>query len=117
MTVNIYDNANQMAEVLKQTEQYEAWQKAFDAVQGDAEAKDLFKQFQEIQMTVQKMMQSQQKPAPDQEKEWDAVAQKVQSNDLIKNLMASEQILNNLLGELNDLVTKPISEAYASANK
>ncbi|GAP02216.1 hypothetical protein FPFC_010940 [Fructobacillus pseudoficulneus] len=117
MTVNIYDNANEMAKVLVETDQYQAWQTAFDAVQADAEAKDLFKQFQSIQMTVQQMMQAQQQPTPDQEKEWDGVAKKVQENEKIKNLMAAEQVLNTLLGEINEIVTKPVSEAYAQSQK
>ncbi|MBS9335913.1 YlbF family regulator [Fructobacillus papyrifericola] len=117
MSVNIYDNANEMAKVLTQTEQYTAWKTAFDAVQGDETAKDLFKKFQTIQMTVQQMMQAQKTPTPDQEKEWDAVAKDVQANEKIKALMASEQLLNTLLGEINDIVTKPVSESYAAAHK
>ncbi|GAP00463.1 YlbF family regulator [Fructobacillus ficulneus] len=117
MTVNIYDNANEMAKVLVETDQYKAWQTAFDAVQGDADSKDLFKQFQMIQMTVQQMMQAQQQPTPDQEKEWDAVAKQVQENDKIKDLMAAEQVLNTLLGEINEIVTKPVSESYAKAQQ
>ncbi|MDF7626601.1 YlbF family regulator [Leuconostocaceae bacterium ESL0723] len=115
MTVNIYDNANEMANVLTETDQYIAWQNAFGAVQDDQEAKDLFAQFQKIQATVQQLMQAQQTPKPEQEKEWDAVAKDVQSNELIKNLMTAEQNLNGLLGELNEIVTKPISQAYADA--
>lgn len=114
MTVNIYDNANEMAKVLVQTEQYTAWQDAFKAVQADEEAKDLFEKFQNIQMKVQELMQAQQTPAPEQEQEWDAVAKDVQANDHIKALMAAEQTLNTLLSDLNDIVTKPISEAYAA---
>ncbi|MBS9338271.1 YlbF family regulator [Fructobacillus sp. M2-14] len=117
MSVNIYDNANEMANVLKETEQYQSWKTAFDAVQGDEAAKDLFKQFQTIQMTVQQMMQAQQTPTPEQEKEWDAVAKDVQANDKIKSLMAAEQVLNTLLGEINDIVTKPVSESYAAVHK
>ncbi|CAH1852280.1 YlbF family regulator [Convivina praedatoris] len=114
MTVNIYDNANEMANVLTETDQYITWQNAFSAVKADVEAKALFEQFQGIQMKVQQMMQAQETPAPEQEKEWDAVAKQVQENELIKGLMAAEQALNSLLGELNDIVTKPISEAYAA---
>ncbi|USS92069.1 YlbF family regulator [Fructobacillus americanaquae] len=117
MTVNIYDNANSMAKVLVETDQYKSWLTAFDAVQADAAAKDLFKQFQAIQMTVQQMMQAQQQPTPEQEKEWDAVAKQVQENDKIKDLMAAEQILNTLLGEINEIVTKPVSESYAKVQQ
>ncbi|MBS9334763.1 YlbF family regulator [Fructobacillus sp. M1-13] len=117
MSVNIYDNANEMAKVLTQTEQYTAWEEAFNAVQADEKSKDLFKKFQSIQMTVQQMMQAQQTPSEEQEKEWDAVAKDVQANDKIKALMAAEQVLNTLLGEINDIVTKPVSESYAAAHK
>ncbi len=68
MTVNIYDNANEMANVLKQTQEYTAWQKAFDDIQNNEEAKNLFGKFQEVQVAVQKMMQVQQQPNPEQEK-------------------------------------------------
>lgn len=117
MAVNIYDNANEMAKVLTQTEQYQSWEKAFKDVQGDEKSKDLFKQFQTIQMTVQQMMQAQKTPTPEQEKEWDAIAKDVQADEKIKALMAAEQVLNTLLGEINDIVTKPVSESYAAAHK
>ncbi|MDF7636855.1 YlbF family regulator [Leuconostocaceae bacterium ESL0958] len=115
MTVNIYDNANEMAQVLPETEQFKAWQASFDAVQEDAAAKELFQKFQTVQMTVQQMMQAQQQPSEEQEKEWDAVAKQVSDNDKIKELMGAEKILNDLLGELNDIVTKPVAAAYQAA--
>ena len=114
MTVNIYDNANEMAQVLKTTKQYTAWQTAFDAIQADAEAKALFDQFQAIQMAVQQMMQTQQQPDAEQEKTWNDVAAKVQENETITALLTAEQALNTLLTELNDIVTKPVADAYAA---
>ncbi len=113
MTVNIYDNANEMANVLKETQQYTAWQEAFDAIQNDEEAKSLFGHFQAVQSAVQQMMQMQQQPSPEQEKEWDAIAADVQKNDLITVLLTAEQALNTILTEVNDIVTKPVAEAYA----
>lgn len=116
MTVNIYDNANEMAKVLTETQQYIAWQNAFSDVQEDATSKELFGEFQQIQHAVQQMMQTQQQPDPAKVKEWDAVAAKVQNDDKIKALMAAEQALNTLLTEINDIVTKPVAEAYAKLN-
>lgn len=113
MTVNIYDNANEMSNVLKETQQYTAWQAAFDNIQNDETAKNLFGQFQEIQIAVQQMMQSQQQPKPEQEKEWDAIAAEVQKNELIAVLLTAEQALNTLLTELNDIITKPVADSYA----
>ncbi|GMA68797.1 UPF0342 protein [Leuconostoc litchii] len=113
MTVNIYDNANEMANVLTETQQYTVWQNAFNEVQDDAESKELFSSFQKIQMAVQQMMQNQQQPKPEQEKAWDDVAKKVQQNAKITSLMEAEQSLNTLLTELNDIVTKPVATAYS----
>lgn len=114
MIVNIYDNANEMANVLKETQQYTAWQAAFDAIQADSEAKALFDQFQDIQMSVQQMMQTQQQPTAEQEKTWNEVAAQVQENEIITALLSAEQALNTLLTELNDIVTKPVADAYAA---
>lgn len=113
MTVNIYDNANEMANVLKGTQQYIAWEEAFNAIQNDEEAKVLFGKFQSVQSAVQQMMQMQQQPNPEQEKEWDIIAADVQKNELITVLLTSEQSLNTLLTEVNDIVTKPVASAYA----
>ena len=112
MTVNIYDNANEMANVLKQTQEYTAWQKAFDDIQNNEEAKNLFGKFQEVQVAVQKMMQVQQQPNPEQEKEWDIIAAEVQKNELITALLTAEQALNKLLTELNDIITKPVADVF-----
>ena len=114
MTVNIYDNANEMANVLKQTQEYTSWQKAFDDIQNNEDAKNLFGKFQEVQIAVQKMMQVQQQPSSEQEKEWDVIAAEVQKNDLITALLTA---LNKLLTELNDIITKPVADAYAQLRK
>ena len=110
--VNIFDNANEMANILKETEAYQTWDVAFKAVTADPTSLALFQKFQTLQASVQQMMQMQQQPTKEQEETWNATAKEVQENAAIADLMTAEQALNQLLSDINDAVTRPITEAY-----
>ena len=53
MSNNIYDSANQIEREIRQMDEFLALSDAFDAVKENEEAFELFKAFQELQMTLQ----------------------------------------------------------------
>lgn len=110
--MSIQENAQNLAQELQQTPEFTTWQKAFDAVQADQAAADLFNQFQQVQQTVQVMIHSGETPTQEQTQAWDKLAEAVQAQPVITELLASEQALNALLTDLNTIVTAPVASAY-----
>ncbi|WP_125702874.1 YlbF family regulator [Lacticaseibacillus daqingensis] len=109
---NVYDTANQLAEDLRQSQQYQDLKKAYDMLKLDAVAYALFKQFQDKQMELQqKQMQGQEVTQADVQPLQD-LGDKMQNIQPIQDLMAREQSLSILMDDLNKAISQPIVELY-----
>ena len=99
--INIYDNVNAVAADLRETAQYKTLRDAVEALNADAAAKDVFQRFQAAQ-----------KPEAAQVAEWQEIAGEMDKHDSLKKMMEAEQAVNQLLMEINNIITKPIAELY-----
>ena len=111
-TVNIYDDANQMATHLQELPQFLGLQNAFAALKKDDIAFTMFKKFQTQQMTLQQKQMQGQELTDDEIKEIQELAQKIGDIDAIKNLMEQERQLSQTMDELNQIISKPIADIY-----
>lgn len=114
MVVNIYDTANEMEEQMNKTQEFTALKKAFADMQNDPDSMLLFTKFQSKQMELQKKQQAGQQPTQDEIKEMQDLAQQFSAKPLIKNLMQKEQAMDNMLQQLNEIITGPIRNLYNS---
>ena len=114
MVVNIYDTANEMEEQMNKTQEFTALKKAFADMQADPDSMLLFTKFQSKQMELQKKQQTGQQPTQDEIKEMQDLAQQFSAKPLIKNLMEKEQAMDNMLQQLNEIITGPIRNLYNS---
>lgn len=115
--VNIYDSANQLAEDMRQTDQFKALETALAAIKADEKSSSLFKQMDEIQA---KIMTSQQNGQPLSKEDQDAytkLSQEVQNDDNIGKLLAAEQGLYQLIDDVQKTFTKPINDLYQDLRK
>lgn len=110
--INIYDNVNATAKDLAQTEQYLALKDALAAVHADTEAEAVFKRFQSEQQAIQAAVQAGQEPTQDQIKTWQEVAADMDKSEVLQTLMQAEGAMNNLLQDINSIITKPIADLY-----
>lgn len=112
MTVNIYDSVNQVASDLPQTQQFMAVQNAFAALKQDQVAFSMYKEFSELQEVLRNAQLSGQQPKEEDVKKLQELAKKMNDMDAVKNLMAAEQSLNQLLNDINSIIIKPINDVY-----
>ncbi|MFB9770012.1 YlbF family regulator [Lactiplantibacillus modestisalitolerans] len=112
MAVNIYDTANELEQQLRQTKEYRELKTAYDAMAANKTAYDLFKEFQEIQMQLSQKQMNGEDLTDDEVKHAHELADKVGNVDEIKALMGKERNLNQLMNELNKIITKPVQELY-----
>ncbi|MGX4687409.1 YlbF family regulator [Vagococcus sp. JNUCC 83] len=112
MSNNIYDSANQIEREIRQMDEFLALNDAFDAVKANEEAFELFKAFQELQMTLQqKQMQGEEFSDEDAQKAQE-MAEKVQNEALIQDLMQKEQAFSMIVNDLNRIIMQPVQELY-----
>lgn len=112
MTVNIYDSVNQVASDLPQTQQFMAVQNAFAALKQDQVAFSMYKEFSELQEVLRNAQLNGQQPKEEDVKKLQELAKKINDMDAVKNLMAAEQSLNQLLNDINSIIIKPINDVY-----
>ncbi|MGX7393908.1 MULTISPECIES: YlbF family regulator [Carnobacterium] len=112
MNNNIYDTANQLEQELRTTEAYADLKAAFDSVKNNAEANEVFQQFQEIQMKLQQKQMSGEEILEEEIKEAQEMALKSGDNAIIKDLMEAEQKLSTLIDDLNRIIMKPVQDIY-----
>ncbi|KRN02109.1 hypothetical protein FD13_GL000248 [Levilactobacillus senmaizukei DSM 21775 = NBRC 103853] len=102
----------EVAQALQETSEFQGLQDAFEAMKADEATYTLFKQFQQIQMDLQQKQMAGQQLTDDEMKHAREVADQVAKIDVIKTLMDKERDVNNLLSDLNKMITQPIEDIY-----
>ncbi|MDP4083952.1 MAG: YlbF family regulator [Bacillota bacterium] len=112
MAVNLYDAAHDLEKVIRESDEYKQLKQAYAEVNVDAQAKQMFDHFRQIQMNIQqKQMMGQDISQPEVEQAQKMVAL-VQQNDKISKLMQAEQRMSMIIGDLNQVIMKPLEELY-----
>ncbi len=112
--VNIYDTANQLAEDLKQTPEYDAVTAAIAAVKLDTEALTLYQKMDELQKKLMTKQSAGQQPSQEDQMQYQTLSQQLKNNPKMADLMTKEETLYKLLNDVQEVFTKPLSEAYES---
>ncbi|RGI29742.1 MULTISPECIES: YlbF family regulator [Enterococcaceae] len=112
MSSNIYDSANQIEREIRQMDEFLALSDAFDAVKENEEAFELFKAFQELQMTLQQKQMQGEEFSDEDAKQAQEMAEKVQGEALIQDLMQKEQAFSMIVNDLNRIIMQPVQDLY-----
>jgi len=112
MADKMQDLSEQIAQALQDTDQFKSLKTAFAAMKADDDTYKLFKQFQQIQLDLQQKQMAGQQLTDDEMKNAREVADKVAKIDTIKTLMEAERGVNDLLSNLNKMITEPIQNIY-----
>ncbi|MDX8045698.1 YlbF family regulator [Gracilibacillus sp. S3-1-1] len=109
---NVYDSANELEKAIKESTEFQELKAAYDQVMADANAKEMFDNFRNIQLELQqKQMQGMEITEEEVEKAKEVVEQ-VQQHDVIAKLMEQEQRVNSLINDISRIITKPLEELY-----
>ncbi len=108
----LFDQAKLMARELQDSDEFKQLSTALAKVRADQEANSAFRDFQVAQKEIQELQSKGEEPKPEQIQRWQNTAQKAQQLKPIKDLSVVEQNLNNMLGEVNEIITAPLNELY-----
>ncbi|WP_093626344.1 YlbF family regulator [Limosilactobacillus gorillae] len=112
MVVNIYDTANELERQMRETQEFMGLKEAFDNLKADKEATDLFVKFQAKQAAAQQKQAQGQQISDDEIKEIQGLAKDVTAKPVIQALMAKEQQVDQMIQQLNQIITGPIQDLY-----
>ncbi len=111
--VNIYDNANEMAALLKQTEQYKEFQKIKSEVMEDEANKKMISGFKKLQFEAQAMSLSGQEPPKELMEKIQKLGEVLQFNPKITEFFTAEYRFNTLVSELYNIIFGEVSDLGA----
>lgn len=112
MAVNLYDAAYELEKAIRLSDEYKLLKQMYDDVNADDSARKMFESFRDIQMKLQqKQMMGEEISQEEVDRAQKTVAL-VQQHDKISKLMQAEQRMGMIIGEINQLIMKPLEELY-----
>lgn len=116
MAVNIYDDINQLEESLRSTDEFAGVKAAIENVKADPEALEMFRNFREIQITLQQKQMAGEEIEPDELEQAQKTAQLSQQNPKIMEMLEAEMKLSGVIDEINRVLMKPVQDLYETMN-
>lgn len=115
--VNIYDTANQLANDLRETQQFLALKEAMDTVKADEDSLALFKELDAAQMEIMEAQQTGKDLTEEQQDHFKSLNERVSQNTTLQNMLLAEQAVYTLLNDVQKNIGQPLSEAYEDLRK
>lgn len=112
MAVNLFDAANELEKMIRQSDEYKQLKKMYDEVNADASARAMFENFRRVQMQLQQKQMTGQQISQEEVTQAQKTVALVQQNAKISQLMEAEQRMGMLIGQLNQVIMKPLEELY-----
>lgn len=116
MAVNLVEAAKELEKGIRQSEEYKQLTKMYDEVNADGTAKRLFDYFRQVQMNLQQKQMMGQKITQAEVEQAQKAAALAQQNNKISRLMQAEQRMSMLIGELNQVMMKPLEELFGQVH-
>jgi cell fate (sporulation/competence/biofilm development) regulator YlbF (YheA/YmcA/DUF963 family) len=112
MATNLYDAAYELEKAIRESDEYKQLKLMYEAVNSDESTKKMFDHFRQVQMTLQQKQMMGQDITQQEVDEAQKTVQLVQQNLKISGLMQAEQRMSMIIGELNQVIMKPLEELY-----
>jgi cell fate (sporulation/competence/biofilm development) regulator YlbF (YheA/YmcA/DUF963 family) len=112
MAVNLHDSAYALETAIRQSNEYVQLKQMYNEVNADPIAKPMFDQFRQIQMNLQQKQMMGQNISEEEVQQAQTTVARVQQNAKISRLMEAEQRMSMVIGELNQVIMKPLEELY-----
>ena len=114
MAVNLHDSANALENAIRQSDEYMELKKMYNTVNADPSAKAMFENFRMIQLQLQQKQMAGQEITQEEVDQAQKTVALVQQHETIAKLMEAEQKMSMVIGELNQIIMKPLEELYGS---
>lgn len=109
---NIYDTVNQLAKEFRELPEYVNLKNSIVKVNENKDSSELYNQFRELSHDYQTRMMQGQEVSEEEMKSFQALADKVQQDELIQEVMKNEQLVSQILADVNNIITKPLQDIY-----
>ena len=112
MAVNLHDAAYELEKAIRSSNEYASLKKIYDEVNADPSAKQMFENFRNLQLELQQKQMMGQEITQEEVEQAQKTVALVQQHEKIAKLMENEQRMSMIIGELNQIIMKPLEELY-----
>ena len=110
---NIYDTANQLERDLRALPAFTKVKESFEAIAADEATNALFNEFKAKVQEVQMKQMTGAELSQEEQADLEALQARVMENATITGLMQAEQQVQQVLTDINAIITKPLQELYS----
>lgn len=114
LAVNLHDAAYELEKAIRSSNEYASLRKIYDEVNADPSAKQMFENFRNLQLELQQKQMMGQEITQEEVEQAQKTVALVQQHEKIAQLMEAEQRMSMIIGELNQIIMKPLEELYGA---
>jgi len=114
MAVNLHDAAYELEKAIRSSNEYVNLKRIYDEVNSDPSAKQMFENFRNLQLELQQKQMMGQEISEEEVEQAQKTVALVQQHEKIAQLMEAEQRMSMIIGELNQIIMKPLEELYGA---
>ncbi|MDQ0254201.1 cell fate (sporulation/competence/biofilm development) regulator YlbF (YheA/YmcA/DUF963 family) [Evansella vedderi] len=111
---NPYDKAQELAGVLRNSEEFTTLKNLHEEVNKDEVAKRMLDNFRNVQLELQQKQMQGEQITEEEIQQAQKQFELVQQHETISKLMEAEQRMSQLITELNQAITAPLEELYGA---
>ena len=108
------EKAKELGRLIGQSEEYKAVKRANDALNEDREAVTLLRRMEELRMDAQRMIERNEQPTEEMERELDELLHKVQGNATYMRAAVSQENFDKIMMRVNEWILEGIRKGAAS---
>ena len=102
--INIYDKANELASLIKQSEEYKAYDKIKDEVYEDEQSKRMIKDYKKLQFEAQAAYLTGKEPEAELMEKIQKMGEVLQFNPKITEFFSAEYKFNTLVSDIYKII-------------
>lgn len=108
--MSVKDKAAELAEAIKETEEFQDLQSAENRISLDPQAQDLVEELQEKQNKLQEAQAQGQQPSSDVIQDLQQLQNQMKLNTTLQNLFKAQESFNELMQSVNQVITDNLQE-------
>jgi cell fate (sporulation/competence/biofilm development) regulator YlbF (YheA/YmcA/DUF963 family) len=117
MSANMYDAAYELEKAIRQSGEFQNLKKVYNELFQDETALRMFENFRNVQLRLQQKQMTGQEIFQEEIEHAQKTMALIQQHEKISQLMAAEERMSVLIGELNKIILHPLEELYESMEK
>jgi cell fate (sporulation/competence/biofilm development) regulator YlbF (YheA/YmcA/DUF963 family) len=109
------DKAKELGRLIGQSPEYQAVKRSSDSLNQDTDTVGLLQKMEELRMNAQRMMQKDERPTEEMERELDSLLGQIQGRPSYQRLLVAQENFDKVMARVNDWILEGIEKGATSS--